>query len=899
MPTLETPNSGTGVNIPPTASQGDAATREKAKDAQTYDVEDCKSENEPDKEAPEGAAKMESPLVAYLEQMFSKRLDAMQSMVERLPGVAPPIRKSKPDSYADTPYADEITFIEMPRRFSFPSIKAYDGTSDPDDHVAQYRQRMLAVALPKESHEATMCKGFGSTLTGPALQWYINLPTRSIASFAILSDKFVEQFASSRDLEKTSDGLYEILQHRAEARFNQEKVSIPECNIPTAISAFKRGQLPDGDLYKELTKYQCKTIYQNRPIEKAEWMAVSTWPNIYHLSVSRRELIKVLRRMGQQVKWPQQMKTPDSFRNPGLWCDFHQDHCHKTEDCVALKIEVNEFLKKGHLRELLSEKARRHLSKETTGKPTEAAPVSPPRQDRNSQTDSLANLGSTLERDSQMSIPLLVLQWPATLEEPRSEEVSAIKEENLKSISSANHTKKREVRIHLKGAHTYDVENSESEPEPDKEAPEGAAKMESPLVAYLEQMFSKRLDTMQSMVERLPGVALPIRKSNSDSYADTPFTDEITLIEMPRKFPFLIIKAYDGTSDPDAHVGQYRQRMLAIALPKESREATMCKWFGSTLTGPALQWYINLPSRSIASFVILSDMFLEQFASSKDLEKTYDGLYEILQHRAEPLQGYIARFNQEKVAIPECSIPTAIYAFKRGLLPDGDLYKELTKYQCKTMEDVMSRAWAHVKWEENVASRAKAQLKQDPKAVRPDRTERDEKPSPRSARDPGNRNRGRYQNRPIEKAEGMAVFTWPDISHISASRSELINVLRQMGQQVKWPQKMKAPDSFRNPGLWCDFHREHGHKTEDCVALKIEVNELLKQGHLREFLSEKAKSHISKETTGKPTEAAPVSPPLQDRVIHVISSGSEISDYLEGKDQGLIAIIEQTSGSSH
>ena len=56
-----------------------------------------------------------------------------------------------------------------------------------------------------------MCKAFGSNLTGPALQWYINLPSRSIASFAVLSDKFVEQFASSRDLEKTSDSLYEIL----------------------------------------------------------------------------------------------------------------------------------------------------------------------------------------------------------------------------------------------------------------------------------------------------------------------------------------------------------------------------------------------------------------------------------------------------------------------------------------------------------------------------------------------------------------------------------------------------------------------------------------------------------------------------------------------------------------
>ncbi|KAF2549103.1 hypothetical protein F2Q70_00021592 [Brassica cretica] len=294
--------------------------------------------------------------------------------------------------------------------------------------------------------------------------------------------------------------------------------------------------------------------------------------------------------------------------------------------------------------------------------------------------------------------------------------------------------------------------------------------------------------------------------------------------------------------------------MLVVALPKESREATMCKGFGKTLTGPALQWYINLPSRSIASFAILSDKFVEQFASSMDLEKTSNGLYEILQHRMEPLRGYIARFNQEKVAIPECSIPTAISAFKRGMLPGGDLYKELTKYQCKTMEDVLSRAWAQLKWEENVASRAKAQQKQDPKAIRSDRTERDEKPSQRPARDSGNRYRGKYQNKLIEKAEGMA---------------------------AKWPQKMKAPDSFRNPGLWCDFHRDHGHKMEDCVALEIKVNELLKKVHLREFLSEKANSHLSKEITGKPTEAAPVSPPRQNRVIHVILGGSEISGILD------------------
>ncbi|XP_048623998.1 uncharacterized protein LOC125592685 [Brassica napus] len=305
---------------------------------------------------------------------------------------------------------------------------------------------------------------------------------------------------------------------------------------------------------------------------------------------------------------------------------------------------------------------------------------------------------------------------------------------------------------------------------------------------------------------------------------------------MPKKFSFPNIKMYDGTGDPDDHIAQYKQWMLAVALPREFHEATMCKVFGSTLIGPALQWYINLPIRSISSFTTLSDGFVEQFATS-----------------VEPLRDYIARFNQEKVSIPECNVTTTISAYKRGMLPYEDLYKELTKYQCKTMEDVLSRALAHIKWEEDVASRARTQHKQ---ATRQDRSDRDERSSQKPTKDQVGRNWGRYMSRPLERAEGMSVSTWPDISHFYVSQPELINALRQMGQLVKWPPKMR---------------------TEDCIALKIEVNELLQKRYLREFLSEKAKNLLSKETPMKSAETKPASPPRQDRVIHVISGGSKIS----------------------
>ena len=49
-------------------------------------------------------------------------------------------------------------------------------------------------------------------------------------------------------------------------------------------------------------------------------------------------------------------------------------------------------------------------------------------REQNSQADALANRGSALETNSHMSIPLLVLQWPATLEEPQSKEISAVEE---------------------------------------------------------------------------------------------------------------------------------------------------------------------------------------------------------------------------------------------------------------------------------------------------------------------------------------------------------------------------------------------------------------------------------------------------------------------------------------
>lgn len=58
-------------------------------------------------------------------------------MIACIPGVPLPTEKATPNNYADSPFADPIAMIEVPKRFFVPTIKLYDGITDPNDHVAR------------------------------------------------------------------------------------------------------------------------------------------------------------------------------------------------------------------------------------------------------------------------------------------------------------------------------------------------------------------------------------------------------------------------------------------------------------------------------------------------------------------------------------------------------------------------------------------------------------------------------------------------------------------------------------------------------------------------------------------------------------------------------------------
>ena len=81
----------------------------------------------------------------------------------------------------------------------------------------------------------------------------------------------------------------------------------------------------------------------------------------YNLSIFPTEFMAVFKNMGNTVRWPGKMVAPSDKRDASKWCDFHGYHEHRTEDCITLKLEVVELLKRDHLKNLLTDKGKSTL----------------------------------------------------------------------------------------------------------------------------------------------------------------------------------------------------------------------------------------------------------------------------------------------------------------------------------------------------------------------------------------------------------------------------------------------------------------------------------------------------------------------------------------------------------
>ena len=84
---------------------------------------------------------------------------------------------------------------------------------------------------------------------------------------------------------------------------------------------------------------------------------------------------------------------------------------------------------------------------------------------------------------------------------------------------------------------------------------------------------------------------------------------------------------------------------------------------------------------------------------------------------------------------------------------------------------------------------------------------------------------------------------------------------------LKWQEKIRGDPNKRNRNKYCRFHRDHGHNTDECYDLKQQIENLIRQGKLKNFLGREYKDEKLK---GKVEESS--RPPLGE--IRVITGGN-------------------------
>lgn len=100
----------------------------------------------------------------------------------------------------------------------------------------------------------------------------------------------------------------------------------------------------------------------------------------------------------------------------------------------------------------------------------------------------------------------------------------------------------------------------------------------------------------------------------------------------------------------------------------------------------------------------------------------------------------------------------------------------------------------------------------------------------------------------------------------------LVNVLTKIRAPVRWPRRSNYTDAQKDETKWCQFHHDHGHKTEECIAVQREVTFMLNKGHLQDLLNDKGKASFDK----NPSKPNPSTFPAHVKVINVISGGLDV-----------------------
>lgn len=166
----------------------------------------------------------------------------------------------------------------------------------------------------------------------------------------------------------------------------------------------------------------------------------------------------------------------------------------------------------------------------------------------------------------------------------------------------------------------------------------------------------RRADKLEHLDDARRRVMEPVRKEQKG----TPFFANIVNEELPINFRRVTFE-YSGKMDQYNHVCRFNN----TASLHQFSDAIKCRVFITTLTGPAHQWFAQLPDASINNYEQLSAEFLNHFPSARKQKHTTMSFFSVKQQDNETLREYVRKFTTALLKIPITSEDILISAFTR------------------------------------------------------------------------------------------------------------------------------------------------------------------------------------------------------------------------------------------
>ncbi|XP_065630543.1 uncharacterized protein LOC136067961 [Quercus suber] len=247
-------------------------------------------------------------------------------------------------------------------------------------------------------------------------------------------------------------------------------------------------------------------------------------------------------------------------------------------------------------------------------------------------------------------------------------------------------------------------------------------------------------------------------------------------------------------------------------------EALMCKVFPSSLGPIAMRWFDNLEADSINSFRELTQAFGSYFVTCRRVARPLSSLLSLSMQESETLKMYSDRywemFNDMEGNFNGMTLST----FKLGLPTDHGLRKSLTGKPVTNMRQLMDciEKYKRVEKDQQQGKGNDKVIHQERKDFRSDRYN---------------------NNKPQRDFVGQSGSTNLQVVNI-VFKEPVHQIFEKIKNEpfFKWPNKMVRNPERRNHNLYCQYHQNHGHTTEDYRSLWDHLDQLIREGKLRHLL---------------------------------------------------------------